>query len=137
LPPAEAVAAISAATAAACRWRPGEGELCVAIGNAFDEARQAAACHRPVSRMEHAIKSFLAAHAFASWAAYQQGGLSAAAAAVQTALTALGPAFVTLAGDGDQSADEAFITAVRETDLFLRHAHADVGAGPLSPVRRD
>jgi hypothetical protein len=137
LPPAEAVAAISAATAAACRWRPDDGALCAAIGTAFAEARHAAACHRPVSRMEHAIKSFLAAHAFASWAAYQHGGLSAAAAAVQTALTTLERALAMPPRNGDQSADEAFITAVRETDLLLRHAHADVAAGPLSPLRRD
>jgi hypothetical protein len=122
LPPAEAVTAISAATAAASEWRPGERELGAAIEDAFAGARQAAARHPPASRMEHAVKSFLAAHAFASWAAYQQGGLLAAAAAGL---------------DGNRNADDTFIDAVRQTDFFLRHAHADVGAGSLSPLRRD
>ena len=136
LPPAEAVTAISAATAAVRDWRPGEGELCTAVERAFAGARKAAACDRSVSRMEHAVKSFVAAHAFASWAAYQQGGLSAAAAAVQAALTELEQALAKWR-DGNQAADETFITAVRQTDFLLRHAHTDVGVGPLSPLRRD
>ena len=137
LPPAAAVTAISAATAAVRDWRPGEGDLSAAIEDAFAEARKAAAGKRPVSRIEHAIKSFLAAHAFASWAAYQQGGLSAAAAAVQAALTALERALATGRRDEKQSADETFITAVRQTDFLLRHAHTDVSAGSFSPLRRD
>jgi hypothetical protein len=134
LPPAEAAAAISAATAAAGRWRPGQGELCTAVEDAFAEARKAAG-KRQVSRMDHAVKSFLAAHAFASWAAYQQGGLCAAAAAVQTALTEFDQALAASRQD-HQAADDAFITAVRKTDFLLRHAHTDVGAGSLSPLRR-
>jgi hypothetical protein len=137
LPPAEAVKAISLATATACKWRPVEGELCGAIEDAFAEARRASASQRSVSRMEHAVKSFLAAHAFASWAAYQQGGLSAAAAAVQTARTTLERALDTSRRDGHQDADDSFITAVRQTDFLMRHAHADVGAGSLPPLRRD
>jgi hypothetical protein len=137
LPPAEAVTAISAATAAASEWRPGERELGAAIEDAFAGARQAAARHRPASRMEHAVKSFLAAHAFASWAAYQQGGLLAAAAAVREALTELERALAAARLDGNRNADDTFIDAVRQTDFFLRHAHADVGAGSLSPLRRD
>ncbi len=89
LPPAEAVAAISAATAAASEWRPADGDLSAAIEAAFADARAAVGNRRPVSRLEHAVKSFLAAHAFASWAPYQLGGLAAAAAAIQTALEQL------------------------------------------------
>ena len=137
LPPAAAVNAISMATATARDWRPGEGQLCGAIEDAFAGARKATPSQRSVSRTEHAIKSFLAAHAFASWAAYQQGGLSAAAAAVQTALTELERVLATLRRDGSQDADDTFMTAVRQTDFLLRHAHADVGAGSLSPLRRD
>ena len=127
LPPAEAVAALSGATAAASKWRPGGRELGAAIEDAFADARQAAACNRPASRIEHAVKSFLASHAFASWAAYQQGGLPAAAAAVQTALTELERALAA-PRDGNRNADHTFIEAVRQTDFLLRHAHADVGA---------
>jgi hypothetical protein len=137
LPPAEAVAAISAATAAARDWRPDEGGLSAAVEDAFAAARKAAAGTRRVSRMDHAVKSFLAAHAFASWAAYQQGGLSAAAAAVQAALTELERVLATSRRNETQGADETFIAAVRETDFHLRHTHADVGAGSLSPLRRD
>jgi Fe-S-cluster containining protein len=140
LPPAEAVNAISMATATARDWRPGGGQLCDAIEDAFARARKAAPSQRSVSRMEHAVKSFLAAHAFASWAAYQQGGLSAAAAAVQNALTELERALATVGRprrDGNQDADDTLITAVRQTDFLLRHAHADVGAGSLSPLRCD
>jgi hypothetical protein len=135
LPPAAAVSVIAAATAAATGWQPGEGELSTAVGNAFADTRKATECNHSVSRMEHAIKSFLAAHAFASWAAYQQGGLSAAAAAVENALIELERALAT-SQHQDRSDDDAFITAVRQTDLLLRHTHSDVGAGSLSPLRR-
>jgi len=87
--------------------------------------------------MDHPVKSFLAAHAFASWAPYQQGGLGAAAAAVQTALTEFERALAKARRDGNNDPDETFITAVRQTDLLLRHAHTDVGSGSLSPLRRD
>jgi hypothetical protein len=135
--PAGAVAAISAATAACSEWRPGRGDLSAAIEDGFANARRAAVGNRPVSRMDHAVKSFLAAHVFASWAAYQQGGLGATAAAVQTALTELERALAASRRDGNSDADATFITAVRQTDLLLRHAHADVGSGSLSPLRRD
>jgi len=137
LPPGEAVAAISAATMASTGWRPGNGDLSATIEDAFAAARRAAAGTRPVSRLEHAAKSFLAAHAFANWAAYQQGGLGAAAAAVETALEQLERALATARAGPDAGADDTFITAVRQTDFLLRHAHTDVGAGSLSPLRRD
>jgi Fe-S-cluster containining protein len=137
LPPAEAVAAISAATAAASEWRPGDGDLSAAIEEAFADARAAVGNWRPVSRLEHAVKSFLAAHAFASWAPYQDGGLGAGAAAIQTALEQLDRALPAARPGADTGADDTFITAVRQTDLLLRHAHTDVGAGSLSPLRRD
>ena len=138
LPPAEAVTAISAATAAASKWRPGSGDLSATIEDAFADARRAAVGNRPVSRLEHAVKSFLAAHAFASWAAYQQGGL------VRRSRGGSDRAASSSSGrsrrprrDGNAGADDTFITAVRQTDFLLRHAHTDVGAGSLSPLRRD
>jgi hypothetical protein len=137
LPPSGAVAAISAATAACSEWRPGRGELPAAIADAFANARPAAVSTRPISRIDHAVKSLLAAHAFASWAAYQLGGLGAAAAAVETALTEFERAFATARRDGNGDADDTFITAVRQTDFLLRHARTDVGSGSLSPLRRD
>ena len=115
-----------------------EAATCPArIENAFADARREAVGSRPVSRLEHAVKSFLAAHAFANWAAYQQGGLGAAAAAIRTALEQFERALATARRDGNAGADDTFITAVRQTDFLLRHAHTDVGAGSLSPLRRD
>ncbi len=136
LPTAEAVTAISAATAASSKWRPGNGDLSATIEDAFAGAR-AAVSNRPASRIEHAVKSFLAAHAFASWAAYQDGGLCAAAAAVQHALEQFERALAAGRRGGNAGADDTFITAVRQTDFLLRHARTDVGAGSLSPLRRD
>ena len=89
LPPAGAVTAISAATAACSEWRPGRRRPVRHNRGCVRECSRAAVSTRPASRIDHAVKSFLAAHAFASWAAYQQGGLGAAAAAVQNALDAV------------------------------------------------
>ena len=61
-----------------------------AIEDAFADARDGApSAAGRVSRAGTCRQGFLAAHAFASWAAYQHGGLGAAAAAVQTALRAV------------------------------------------------
>ena len=72
-------------------WRPGTETLAACAVRAFDRARAAwdgpAAPHTP---FEHAIKSFLAAHQFASWHAYQDGGLHAVVRAVETAFATLG-----------------------------------------------
>jgi Fe-S-cluster containining protein len=132
-----AVAAIEAATTVAIGWLPEDGDMSKKIEGAFADARQEMALSQGASRMEHAIKSFLAAHAFANWAAYQQGGLGASVTAIQSALTLL-EGQLAAAGCGPGASDhDAFITAVRQTDFLTRHAHTDAGSGPLSPLRRD
>jgi hypothetical protein len=135
-PPAEAIDAIRAATAEASRWRPQNGELPERIEEAFAGAREAAGALRPACRMEHAVKSFLAAHAFGSWAAYQHGGLHAVVASLQSALRLLEEQLAA-AGGATRAGDSAFIAAVRQADFVLRHARTDVGPGSLSPLRRD
>ena len=137
LPARAAVTAIAAATTAAIGWLPEDGDLSEKIEDAFSHARQALAQGQPVSRMEHAIKGFLAAHAFASWAAYQQGGLGAAVSAIHSVLTLLEGQLAAAGGVADASDENAFITAVRQTDFLTRHAHTDAGSGSLSPLRCD
>ena len=61
--------------------------------------------------------AFLAAHAFASWAAYDRDGLRAIAAAVRRALTLL----TKNASAREPLTREGLIEAIRDTDLALRH----------------
>jgi Fe-S-cluster containining protein len=136
LPPHDATVAIAAATRAATSWQQSDGELSATIAVAFAEARHAAR-RRPASRLEHAVKSFLAAHAFASWAAYQHGGLEAVATTIQSVLTMLETQLAKAGCTTATADDDTFIAAVRQTDLLTRHAHSDVGSGPLSPLRHD
>jgi Fe-S-cluster containining protein len=118
-----AVNAIGAATAAACEWRPASGTLSRTIEAAFAGARRASGRSADVSRLEHALKRFLGAHAFASWAAYQNGGLGAIAAAIQTTLIQFEQALAAARRNTEAAADDTFITAVRQTDFHSRHAH--------------
>ena len=133
----EAVNTIGMATAAAGEWQPANGALSKTIEEAFAGARQAAGKSHEVSRLERAVKRFLAAHAFASWAAYQDGGLGAVADAIRATLEQFEQAFAAIRGDTDAAAEEAFITAVRQTDFHTRHVRTDVGTGSFSPLRRD
>ncbi len=138
LPPSGAVTAISAATAACSEWRPGRGELSAAIEDAFANARRARRQHSArVPNGPCRSRASLPRMRSRAGRAYQQGGLGAAAAAVQTALTEFERALATARRDGNSDADDTFITAVRQTDFLLRHAHTDVGSGSLSPLRRD
>jgi Fe-S-cluster containining protein len=122
----DALAIISAATDDVCNWRPGAETLAGRVHDAFDRARDSrnipSAGHSP---FEHAIKSFLAAHLFASWHAYQDGGLHAAVRACDTA-------FVTLS---EELARAPFIAAVRAADFRLRHSQSDVRPGPFPSLR--
>ncbi|MGH9372884.1 MAG: YkgJ family cysteine cluster protein [Vicinamibacterales bacterium] len=109
-----AVAVIAAGTEGACTWRPGANTLVAHVAHAFARAR---AIHQSDgvrhSRVERATKAFLAAHLFANWAAYQNGGLRAVVTALESALALLG----THGEDG-----ESFVAAVRAADLRLRHS---------------
>jgi hypothetical protein len=126
-PAEDALAIVSTATDAVRDWRPGTETLAACAVRAFDRARAAwdgpAVPHTP---FEHAIKSFLAAHQFASWHAYQDGGLHAVVRAVETA-------FATL---GEELARAPFIPAVRAADFRLRHSRTDVRPRPLPSLRR-
>jgi hypothetical protein len=108
-----AVAIIRKATCDVQHWRPGADPLAARTVAAFGRARREAPRNRLATPLEHATKAFLAAHLFASWAAYQQAGLSAVVDAVERALILL----------GDVPHDEdTFIARVQAVDLRLRHA---------------
>jgi Fe-S-cluster containining protein len=135
----DAVGVIRAATRDTCQWQPGVETLAEQASRAFVRARAgvpqrgaSALADAPadrrrlgggwsaprrdraagVSRLEHATKAFIAAHLFASWAAYQEGGLCAVVDAVEAALALVGT------GHAD---DESFLSTVRAADLRLRH----------------
>lgn len=113
-------------TAAACDWRPGRETLASAVRGAFAAARRPPADANGRWRgFERAVKAFLAAHAFASWAAYEPAGLRAVAGAVSHALDVL-RAEVSLRGPLTR---DSLLEAMRAADLRLRHAvDARVGA---------
>jgi hypothetical protein len=118
LEPERAVEALAAATEAACAWKPGADSLACAVRRAFircrpDDLRGGGRW----SSFGRTVNVFLAAHAFASWAAYDAVGLRAIPAAVKQALTIL-----TEQVDGRALTKEALVSAIRSTDLRLRHA---------------
>lgn len=128
--PERAVAIIAAATAEACAWSPGGDTLAERVTHAFDRARD----QRPrqeegaAGPLDHATKAFLAAHFFASWAAYQGGGLTAVVDGFASLLAAVG------SGRADAA---SFIAAVRAADLRVRHTMEDhVRPRPLPALRR-
>jgi hypothetical protein len=123
----QALAIIAAATDDVCRWQPGPETLADRARGAFGRARSGRddlATHR--SPLEHAIKSFLAAHLFASWCAYQEGGLGAIVRSVERAYATL----------EEELSTAPFIAAVRAADFRLRHCRADVRPRSLSSLRR-
>ena len=127
--PESAVAIIAAATAEACAWSPGRDTLAERVTHAFDRARD----QRPQEggeegRLERATKAFLAAHFFASWAAYQGGGLTAVVDGLASLLARVGPA---------RAGAASFISAVRAADLRVRHTMEEhVRPRPLPALRR-
>ena len=111
LTPRTALAIIREATVAAGRWRPGGASLARSVTDAFDDARGRRPERADGGPLDGPVKAFLAAHLFASWGAYERGGLAAVCDGLDTALALLG------------SPDDApsFVAAVRSADLRLRH----------------
>ena len=127
LAPEDAADLLTNATERACSWKPGREPLAVAVRRAFAAAKAAGAGGPGKwGSLGQAVNAFLAAHAFASWAAYEPGGLRSVAAAVRAALNALTGE---LDGRGGLS-KETLTEAIRATDLRLRHA-----LRPESPPR--
>ena len=109
-------------------WEPGGDTLETRTREAFECERQFAGSPEisALAAEDRATRAFLAAHLFASWHAYQDGGLEAIVLAVEAALATL-----TL-----ERSRAPFIAAVRAADFQLRHSRADVGPRSLSSLRR-
>ena len=126
LDPGAAARELAGRTAAVCAWKPGRDTLASAVRDAFAADRRREAVSTSSWRgFERAVKAFLAAHAFASWAAYEPGGLRAAAGAVSRALDVL-RGEVSLRAPLTRG---SLLEAMRAADLRLRHSvDARVGA---------
>jgi Fe-S-cluster containining protein len=106
-----ALGVLAVATAAVMRWSPGNGSLALSVEQAFADALGAA--KTPQSKGDdRPLRAFVAAHLFASWAAYQKGGLLAIVDDARTALLTL---------RREMQSQESFTEAVRAADLRLRH----------------
>ena len=126
--PRLALAVVAAATADACTWRPEAGALAAHLRRAFHRASAARPPDRPrgEERFERPMKAFAAAHLFASWAGYQDGGLTAIVRAVESALSQLESQL------DDRTGRMSFIAAVRSVDLRLRHETVPASLTPDS-----
>ena len=89
LEPEGAVEALTLATEAICSWRPGRETLTGAVRVAFANSTTVTRDGHRWGNCGRTVNAFLAAHAFASWAAYEPDGLRAIPAAVAEALAIL------------------------------------------------
>lgn len=119
----EAVDIIREATAEAAGWKPGRETLAACVADAFARAHAArrARSRGERSPLDRPAKAFLASHLFASWQAYQNGGVRAVVAALEDAFARVAPA----------GTEAAFLAAVRAADLELRHI---TPTAPTSPA---
>jgi hypothetical protein len=126
---ADALDIVRRATAAVCVWEPGSRSLAASIEEAF-AAAGANVGSRPRSgnrAVQRALRRFLAAHAFASWAAYQEGGLLAIVRSLENAY-ALVTGELAAARSGMNCEEDSLVAAIRATDFQLRHTRNDVSA---------
>lgn len=114
-PAEDALAQLAADLATLQRWRPGPQTLSAAIASL--QRRDEGEDDRPLvangAESEVVIRRYLAAHAFASWMAYQTTGVAAVLASLRVALSAL----------RDHNSRLPLKEAIRETDLQLVHLH--------------
>jgi hypothetical protein len=127
LEPERAVALLIEATVGIGGWKPGRQPLAAAVHRAFDTVEtDGSSVPGRWDGFAGVVNAFLAAHAFASWAAYS-GGLRSVAAAVAETLEML-----TREVDARGALSRETLTeAVRATDLRVRH-----GSHPNPPPRQ-
>ena len=119
--PRAALAVLSTATIDSCSWRPGREPLATRIHRDFTRARlQASLPVEAPSPFGPATTAFLASHLFASWSAYENGGLPAVVHSLEAALELLEHKLA-ITAPAAASPDDTFIAAVRATDFELRH----------------
>jgi hypothetical protein len=108
--PADALAALAAATRSISTWTPGDGQLLDVVHAAFDalgNTREAA-----MPRDGLAVRRWLAARLFGAWIAYQGDGLAATVAYLASCLATFEREFD---ADGDT------LQAIRRSDLRVLH----------------
>ncbi len=115
--PEQVVERLTQATEAVCRWRPGNGSLAGAVRNAFEGVSVGTPGRQSWGGFEQTVKAWLAAHTFASWAAYEPDGLRAIPEAVGRALALLR----TEADSRGAVTREALLASIRAADFQLRH----------------
>lgn len=120
--PEQAVAALARVTGRLTAWRPGGDELSSRVrrefGAAITEIRPNDGRWGESTRP---VNAFLAAHVFASWAAYERDGLLEVVAAVETALRRLTGR---LEEHGPAISQSSLKEAIRSADLQLRHGQS-------------
>ena len=116
--PDRALRRLDTATDLVCAWRPGSSSLASAVHDAFARVRAPGVEEDAWwNGHERPVNAFLAAHAFASWAAYERDGLRAIPRAVRRA-------FEVLEGEArlrEPLTRESLIDAFRAVDWRLRH----------------
>ena len=122
LEPGEAVRTLAAATEAAVGWNPRSVPFASFVHERFAAARTGMSRRRrgPWGPFARPVNAFLAAHAFASWAAYDPSGLRAIPAAVLAALAIL----TEETGSRGALTRDTLAASFRQTDLRLRHGTA-------------
>ena len=120
--PEDAVRLLAEATEVTATWTPSRGPLAAFVRESFAVAGSDA--HFPAKGswgpFVPVVNAFLAAHVFASWAAYEPQGLRAIPAAVATALSALEQQ----ARPHRPLTRDSLAAAIRATDFRLRHGTA-------------
>jgi hypothetical protein len=125
----DALTVIRSATRNVVNWCPGTESLAARVQHAFARAAfEAPISVLPPSPLELPTKAFLAAHLFASWAAYQNGGLCAVVDALDDVLAMVRARLADRDVDREwtsptraEDAGEQFVAAVRAVDLRIRH----------------
>jgi hypothetical protein len=127
--PEQLVECLKRATDAICAWRPGNEPLAVAARKTFAGMSVGRVGGRSWDGFGQPVNAWLAAHVFASWAAYERDGLRAIPESVSAALGLLrrevdsrGPL-----------TRESMLGSIRAADFHLRHCTTESGRSGSKP----
>lgn len=116
--PEHAVETLAAVSGRLRTWRPGREALSARVRKEFGAAMTKMRTDGRWGEYARPINAFLAAHAFASWAAYEREGLLSVVAAVEAALRQLTQRIEERGSAINQS---SLTEVMRSTDLQIRH----------------
>jgi hypothetical protein len=118
----QALAALTSATAALSKWRPGGEPLADAVRHAFDRHRSAPGAVRADVRLTRPLRRYAAARVFASWMAYQSDRLSEVVGFARKALKLLAKEAERICKESERPLDESVLhEAVQGADYRLLH----------------